>query len=123
MEDLFSNLRISREQRHYDAVSSLNQQLARLNTNSAPSEVGSVNYQPSTSQPRRRIASEDVSTSGDVSFSSPVKRTANPFSRLSIRSSLCAVIAFAEHKYDTERAECFPPLLTEYLAPTFYLIF
>jgi hypothetical protein len=126
MENLFSQLRISREQRKYDSFQKLNLQLARLNETSANdvSEVGGFNYQPSSGSPLRRVALENVSTSGSSSdrvlMPPPPPRPRNLFKRISVRDSLCAMIAYAEHKFDTERADKFPPMITDYLAPTYY---
>lgn len=130
MDELFSNLRISREQAKHDSFQRLNRQLARLAVGKSGNEdgeeiaeVGSFNHQPVPSNAKRRVAIEETEPPSDYNGMPPPRlpaRVRNPFRRISIRDSLCAMIAYAEHKSDTERADRFPPLVTDYLAPTFY---
>lgn len=110
MDFLYSRERQERAQRNYDAIAALNADLASLALEPDAAEVGGVNFDSIERDSRRRLASEQIG---------PARRS-NPFQRLSMRPQLCALVAYTEHKFDAERADRFPALLSEYYAPTFY---
>jgi hypothetical protein len=109
--DLFSAARIERAQRNYDAVAALNASLANLDID----EVGGTNFESLERDQQRRVAD-----AGAGPAARRVARPARPHQRLAMRGMLCGMAAFTEHKYDTERADRFPALMSEYYAPTFY---
>lgn len=132
VELAFSERRIALNRQRYDAVNAINlsnraSDLSFLDGAEKP-VVGSVNFNsiprspirlPPESPPSQKRSLSSSSSSDELPPNRPPPAP-RPYQRISKLEALRAITAYAENKFDRERAKKLPPIVTEYLAPTFY---